>query len=92
MVAKDRLDVVVAGDDPVAEHGAEEDRLLLARPAQVARRVLQVGVAERIEFGSLPAERAGCLWPLAGYLRAKWFRTSASANTVTIMEPPSRFR
>ncbi len=51
VVAEDRLDAVVARDDPVAELRAVEHRLLLARPTDVFRRVLLVVVPKRIEFG-----------------------------------------
>ena len=58
VVAEDRLDVVVARDDPVAEFRAEEHRLLFARPAHIVGRVLLIAVAEGIEFGCARAHRA----------------------------------
>ena len=58
VVAKDRLDVVVARDHPVAQPGAVEHRLLLARPAHVVGRVLLVAVFKGVEGGGAGGYRA----------------------------------
>ncbi|CAK0157182.1 Uncharacterised protein [Burkholderia pseudomallei] len=58
VVAKDRLDVVIARDDPVTELRAVEHRLALARPTHVLGRVLLIGVVERIECRRPGARRA----------------------------------
>ncbi|MNI62234.1 hypothetical protein D3C73_1175430 [compost metagenome] len=58
VVAKNRLDVFVARDHPVAQLGAVEHGFLLARPAHVFRGVLLVAIAKGVELGCAGADGA----------------------------------
>ncbi|MND81423.1 hypothetical protein D3C80_732220 [compost metagenome] len=58
VVAEDRLHVLVAADDPVAQLLAEEDRLAIARPAQGLRRVDLIRPLKHVEGLGSRVERA----------------------------------
>ena len=64
MVSEDGLDIVVASDHPITQFRAKENRLLLSGPAQVLRRVLQIGFLKRIESLCLMADRTSAGWCL----------------------------
>ena len=66
VVAKDRLHIVIARHNPVAQLGAVEHRFLLARPAHIVWRVLLVAVFKRVEGCRLVADRAAGGRTLAG--------------------------